>query len=56
MAVTGPEKETVLEIENLHLSFGGVKVLNDISLKVQQGYIFSIIGPNGAGNQPAQLH
>jgi len=49
MAMTGPEKETVLEIENLHLSFGGVNVLNDISLKVQQGYIFSIIGPNGAG-------
>jgi branched-chain amino acid transport system ATP-binding protein len=49
MAVTGAKKDALLEIEDLHLSFGGVNVLNGISLSVQQGDIFSIIGPNGAG-------
>ena len=49
MAITETKKDALLEIENLHLSFGGVRVLNDISLSVKQGDIFSIIGPNGAG-------
>lgn len=49
MAVKGENKDSLLVIEDLHLSFGGVKVLNGISLSVQQGEIFSIIGPNGAG-------
>ena len=49
MAVKAKNKDTLLEIEDLHLSFGGVKVLNSISLSVQRGDIFSIIGPNGAG-------
>jgi branched-chain amino acid transport system ATP-binding protein len=49
VAVKGKNKDSLLEIEDLHLSFGGVKVLNSISLSVQRGDIFSIIGPNGAG-------
>lgn len=39
----------LLEISNIHLAFGGLQVLNDVSLKVQAGDIFSVIGPNGAG-------
>ncbi len=49
MAINDTKKETLLEIEDLSLSFGGIKVLNSISLGVQKGEIFSIIGPNGAG-------
>ena len=49
MAMTETMKDALLEIQNLELSFGGVRVLNDISLSVRQGDIFSIIGPNGAG-------
>lgn len=49
MAMTGTKRDVLLEVEDLHLSFGGVKVLNSISLSVQRGQIFSIIGPNGAG-------
>ena len=49
MAMTETKKDVLLEIQDLHLSFGGVRVLNDISLSVRQGDIFSIIGPNGAG-------
>jgi branched-chain amino acid transport system ATP-binding protein len=38
-----------LKIEDLHLRFGGVKALEEISFEVREGEIFSIIGPNGAG-------
>ena len=49
MAMTAVKTDILLEIEDLHLSFGGVNVLNGINLSVQRGDIFSIIGPNGAG-------
>ncbi|MCZ6678974.1 MAG: ABC transporter ATP-binding protein [Candidatus Poribacteria bacterium] len=39
----------ILAINNVSLSFGGVRALADVSLHVNQGEIFSIIGPNGAG-------
>src|SRR4030042_2168266 len=38
-----------LQIENLSLSFGGVKALIDVSLEVKENEILAIIGPNGAG-------
>ena len=39
----------VLKVENISLSFGGVKALNNISFDVNEHEIRSIIGPNGAG-------
>ena len=39
----------LLEIDNLTLSFGGVKALNQVSFSVESGTITSVIGPNGAG-------
>ena len=36
-------------MEDVHLSFGGLKALDGISVGVKGGEIFSIIGPNGAG-------
>jgi branched-chain amino acid transport system ATP-binding protein len=38
-----------LNVDSLHLSFGGVTALYDISLEVFQSEIMAIIGPNGAG-------
>jgi len=39
----------LLRIEDIHLSFGGVKAINGVSTKVERGKIHAIIGPNGAG-------
>jgi len=41
--------DTLLRIQNLNLSFGGVKVLHEVSISVPTGEIMAIIGPNGAG-------
>ena len=38
-----------LRIENLSLSFSGVKALRNVSLDVPEGSLTAIIGPNGAG-------
>lgn len=41
--------ETILDMNNISLAFGGVKALTDISFDVKEHEIRSIIGPNGAG-------
>ena len=37
------------KIENLSISFGGIKAVECVSFEVQHNKIFSIIGPNGSG-------
>jgi branched-chain amino acid transport system ATP-binding protein len=39
----------LLEIRGLSVSFGGIKAVEELSLRVKGGIILSIIGPNGAG-------
>ncbi|HSV35907.1 MAG TPA: ABC transporter ATP-binding protein [Ramlibacter sp.] len=41
--------DVVLNVQNISLSFGGVKALTDISFDVREHEIRAIIGPNGAG-------
>ncbi len=41
--------DIVLAVENISLSFGGVRALSDISFQVREHQVLSIIGPNGAG-------
>jgi len=38
-----------LDISGLELRFGGLTVLQDVSLQVEPGELFALIGPNGAG-------
>ncbi|HEX2719826.1 MAG TPA: ABC transporter ATP-binding protein [Candidatus Deferrimicrobium sp.] len=39
----------LLRIDEINLSFGGVKAINGVSINVEKGSIHAIIGPNGAG-------
>ena len=43
------ERDTILKLEDVHMSFGRVEALAGVSLDVKKGEIHSIIGPNGAG-------
>ena len=42
-------KQALLQIDDISLSFGGIKALQNVSFEVYPGELFSIIGPNGAG-------
>ena len=39
----------MLQLENITKDFGGLRVLDALSLQVGEGLIFGLIGPNGAG-------
>ena len=39
----------MLSIKNVHKNFGGLKAVNNASMKVKKGSITGLIGPNGAG-------
>ena len=41
--------ETLMELRNITLRFGGVEAIKDISFDIREGEIRAIIGPNGAG-------
>jgi len=41
--------ESIIEVENLSLAFGGVQALYNVSTRLLPREIFAIIGPNGAG-------
>ena len=47
--VTNHIAEILLSIENVSLSFGGVKAVAAVSFDIRKGEICAIIGPNGAG-------
>ena len=38
-----------LEIQDLHVSYGGIRALKGVSLTVEEGQIVTLIGANGAG-------
>ena len=42
-------KKASLTVKNLSLSYGTVKVLSDINLRVEPGEFFALIGPSGSG-------
>jgi len=43
------DKQVRLRVDQLSLSFGGVKALTEVSLDIRDNEILAIIGPNGAG-------
>jgi branched-chain amino acid transport system ATP-binding protein len=43
------EQRTLLELSRLEVHYGGIRALHDLSLKVREGSIVTLIGANGAG-------
>ena len=39
----------LLEVKNLGISFGGLRAVDNFSLKIEKGQLYGLIGPNGAG-------
>jgi branched-chain amino acid transport system ATP-binding protein len=39
----------LLELRGVSLAFGGLKVVSELDLQIEEGEIVSVIGPNGAG-------
>lgn len=39
----------LLEVNNLCISFGGLRAVDDFSLHIEKGQLYGLIGPNGAG-------
>lgn len=41
--------ETVLSLQNLDKKFGALQAVNSVSLDVQRGWVYGLLGPNGSG-------
>jgi branched-chain amino acid transport system ATP-binding protein len=53
LADGSPTAAPLLDVQDLHLGFGGIKAVDGLSFSAQDGDILSIIGPNGAGKTSA---
>lgn len=41
--------EIILKTENLGISFGGLKAVQDVNLEIRKKQLYGLVGPNGAG-------
>ena len=39
----------ILKADRLSITFGGVRAIDEVSIAIESGQVFSIIGPNGSG-------
>ena len=39
----------MLEVKGLSISFGGLRAVDEFSIKIEKGELYGLIGPNGAG-------
>jgi ABC-2 type transport system ATP-binding protein len=45
----GDRMPAVIDVQNLHKTYGDTVAVDDVSFTVREGEIFGILGPNGAG-------
>lgn len=46
-------KETLLSLENASVHYGGVRAIDNVTLKVDENELIALMGPNGAGKSTA---
>ena len=39
----------LLEVQNLGISFGGLRAVDNLNMSIEKGCLYGLIGPNGAG-------
>ena len=39
----------LLDVNNLSISFGGLRAVDDFNISIEKGELYGLIGPNGAG-------
>jgi branched-chain amino acid transport system ATP-binding protein len=44
-----PSPQPLLDVDNIGISFGGLKAVQHFSIKLPRGGLYGLIGPNGAG-------
>src|SRR5690606_10047591 len=44
--------EPILTVESLHVSYGRVRAVRDVSVEVPEGGLVALVGANGAGKSP----
>jgi len=44
-----PSSSSLLEVEELHVSYGRIRAVQGVSLSVTEGAVVALIGANGAG-------
>ena len=40
----------LLDVNNLGISFGGLRAVDSFDVHIEKGQLYGLIGPNGAGN------
>jgi len=48
-------EQAILEVEELHVAYGGVQAVRGISLEVRAGEVIALLGANGAGKSSTLL-
>jgi branched-chain amino acid transport system ATP-binding protein len=41
--------DIILKTENLGISFGGLKAVQDVNIEIKRRQLYGLVGPNGAG-------
>jgi branched-chain amino acid transport system ATP-binding protein len=52
-AAAGASHSSLLDVQGIGISFGGLKAVQNFSIRLEPGSLYGLIGPNGAGKTTA---